>query len=236
MQSAEENVPGKEQEEGWGGESGWNEKRWNERPRGEVEGNRDPDCRGCSQNQTNRTLQISQAGSAKKSKLIRFLRKVISLGRFLMMSVQEKQVRAVRFIKSLSCVLEQVKGITQTSLNHSKIIAWGTGLQVSPDQRPGSSLPTKKNNLYSRTVKANSTVTVKANCTYLSLLTLQDTHDARNGRRWIYCDLVKQAPLYVLICPDFKYDQKWSTNRNNTFLISSLVADKPPTLPIRIPK
>ena len=46
-------------------------RKWDERPRGEVEGNGDPHCRSFSKIQTDRPLKISQSGSAKKSKLIR---------------------------------------------------------------------------------------------------------------------------------------------------------------------
>ena len=51
-----------------------------ERPRWKVDGNGDQHDRGLSQNQADRTLKISQASSAKKSKLIRFLRQFISQG------------------------------------------------------------------------------------------------------------------------------------------------------------
>ena len=49
------------------------ETRRYERPWWKVEGNGDPHDRDFSQNQVDRTLKSSQASSAKKSKLIRFL-------------------------------------------------------------------------------------------------------------------------------------------------------------------
>jgi len=57
-------------------------RKWYESPRWKVEGNGDPDDRGLNPNQTDRTLKISQADTARKSKLIRFLRQLISQGRY----------------------------------------------------------------------------------------------------------------------------------------------------------